>query len=165
MAARHFENGNALGRTIFMGTTRVPYTVVGVVDDGKAPGRSGGIQPRFAVYLSSLQHPIAAADLVIRGSAVSRGQRCASRSRGRRPSSTRRGISESAIRRAFTLPMAWFARWFRVEAIAALLLGALGTMVSVTALGQRTRTRSSPSTARSAPPVVAFRRRCSVAPC
>ena len=27
--------------------------------------------------------------------------------------------------------MRWFARWFRVEAIAALLLGALGTMVSV----------------------------------
>ena len=27
--------------------------------------------------------------------------------------------------------MKWFAGWFRVEAIAALLLGALGTMVSV----------------------------------
>lgn len=130
LAARHFENGQAVGRTIFMGTTRVPYTVVGVVDDGKAPGRSGGIQPRFAVYLSSLQHPIAAADLVIRGSAVAAATAEVTIARQGAIQHTR-GTSESAIRLAFTLPMRWFARWFRVEAVAALLLGALGTMVSV----------------------------------
>ena len=130
MAARHFENGNALGRTIFMGTARVPYTVVGVVDDGKAPGRSGGIQPRFAVYLSSLQHPIAAADLVIRGSALAAANAEATMAR-QGSIHHARGTSESAIRHAYTLPMTWFARWFRVEAIAALLLGAIGTMVSV----------------------------------
>ncbi len=130
LAARHFENGQAVGRTIFMGTTRVPYTVVGVVDDGKAPGRSGGIQPRFAVYLSSLQHPIAAADLIIRGSAVAAANAEVTIARQRAIQHTR-GTSESAIRLAFTLPMRWFARWFRIEAVAALLLGALGTMVSV----------------------------------
>ena len=130
MASRHFENGNPLGRTIFMGTARVPYTVVGVVDDGKAPGRSGGIQPRFAVYLSSLQHPVAAADLVIRGSAVAAAN--AEKVIARQGTMHHgQGTSESAIHRAFTLPMTWFAGWFRVEAIAALLLGALGTMVSV----------------------------------
>ena len=127
MAARHFENGNPLGRTIFMGTARVPYTVVGVVDDGKAPGRSGGIQPRFAVYLSSLQHPIAAADLLVLGN-VAATERTLARLAGIGHTP---GVAESAIRRTFTLPMRWFARWFRVEAIAALLLGALGTMVSV----------------------------------
>ena len=130
LAARHFENGQAVGRTIFMGTTRVPYTVVGVVDDGKAPGRSGGIQPRFAVYLSALQHPIAAADLIIRGSAVAAANAEVTIARQGAIKHTR-GTSESAIRLAFTLPMRWFARWFRVEAVAALLLGALGTMVSV----------------------------------
>jgi predicted lysophospholipase L1 biosynthesis ABC-type transport system permease subunit len=130
MAARHFENGNPLGRTIFMGTARVPYTVVGVVDDGKAPGRSGGAQPRFAVYLSSLQHPVAVADLLVRGTVLAAAtiERTIARQAGIHHT---RGSSESAIRRAFTLPMAWFARWFRIEAIAALLLGALGTMVGV----------------------------------
>ena len=127
MAARHFQDGNALGRTIFMGTSRVPYTVVGVVDDGRAPGRSGGVLPRFAVYLSSLQHPIAAADLVIRGNAAA-AERAVARQAAMKHTP---GVAESAVFRAFTLPMAWFARWFRVEAIAALLLGALGTMVSV----------------------------------
>ena len=130
MAALHFENGNPLGRTIFMGTERVPYTVVGVVDDGKAPGRNGGLQPRFAVYLNSLQHPIAAADLVIRGSAVAAANAEVTIAKQVAIRHTR-GDSESAVRRAFTLPMTWFARWFRVEAIAALLLGALGAMVSV----------------------------------
>lgn len=128
MAALHFENGNAIGRSIFMGTERVPYTVVGVVDDGKAPGRSGGLQPRFAVYLSTLQHPIAAADLVIRGNAAARAGTTLAKFTGIEHSA---GTSESAIRRAFTLPMLWFARWFRIEAFAALLLGALGAMVSV----------------------------------
>ena len=130
MAARHFENGNPIGRTIFLGTARTPYTVVGVVDDAKAPGRSGGLQPRFAVYLSSLQHPVAGADLLIRGSAtaVTRAQRALATlaTVTRSP-----GSSESAIRRDFTRPLTWFARWFRVEAIAALLLGAIGTMVSI----------------------------------
>jgi putative ABC transport system permease protein len=130
MAARHFENGNPLGRTIFMGTARVPYTVVGVVDDAGAPGRSGGVQPRFAVYLSSLQHPVAAADLLVRGTALTPAnvERIIARQAGIQHT---RGTSEWAIRRAFSLPMAWFARWFRIEAIAALLLGALGVMVSV----------------------------------
>jgi hypothetical protein len=127
MAARHFENGNPLGRTIFMGTSRVPYTVVGVVDDGKAPGRSGGIIPRFAVYLSSLQHPIAAADLVIRGDGAAAARALAARPQIKHAD----GVAASMVRRAFMLPMTWFARWFRAEAIAALLLGALGTMVSV----------------------------------
>lgn len=127
MAARHFEDGNPLGRTIFMGTDRVPYTVVGVVDDAKAPGRSGGLLPRFAVYLSTLQHPLAAADLVVRGSPAG-----AANTLARQPGLAHSpGIAESAVRRAFTLPMTWFARWFRVEAVAALLLGALGTMVSI----------------------------------
>src|SRR4029434_2559885 len=41
------------------------------------------------------------------------------------------GVAESVVLRAFTLPLTWFARWFRIEAIAAIVLGALGTMVSV----------------------------------
>ena len=108
----------------------MPYTVVGVVDDGKAPGRSGGLQPRFAVYLSTLQHPIAAADLVVRGNAaaVASAKITLAKFSAIQHSA---GMRESVVRRAFTLPMLWFARWFRVEAIAALLLGALGTMVSV----------------------------------
>lgn len=127
MAARHFENGNPIGRTIFMGTARVPYTVVGVVDDGKAPGRSGGMLPRFAVYLSTLQHPIAAADLVVRGNAAAVERALAAQAQIQHGP----GIARSAVLHAFTLPLSWFARWFRVEAIAALVLGALGTMVSV----------------------------------
>lgn len=127
MAARHFEHGNPLGRTIFMGTSRVPYTVVGVVDDARAPNRSGGILPRFAVYLSSLQHPIAGADLVVRGNVGAAARLLGAQSRIQHTN----GVAESVILRNFARPTLWFARWFRVEAIAALLLGALGTMVSV----------------------------------
>ncbi len=130
MAARHFENGEPLGRTIFMGTARVPYTVVGVVDDAAAPGRSGGLQPRFAVYLSTLQHPIAGADLLVRGGPTAGASANAVLARQGSIQHTP-GISALAISRASAMPMLWFARWFRAEAIAALLLGALGTMVSV----------------------------------
>ena len=108
----------------------MPYTVVGVVDDGKAPGRSGGLQPRFAVYLSTLQHPIAGADLVVRGNAAATKSAKIALAKFTAIQHSA-GTRESAVRRAFNLPMLWFARWFRVEAMAALLLGALGAMVSV----------------------------------
>ncbi len=130
MAAHHFENGKPLGRTIYVGRDRVPYTVVGIVDDGKAGGFSGGVQPRFAIYLSSLQHPIAGADLLVRGGPAA--ERAATMVLAQRAAVTHDGGTlESEVRRAFTRPVTWFGRWFRVEAVMALLVGALGVMVSM----------------------------------
>lgn len=128
MAARHFQDGEPLGRMIFVGKERIPYTVVGVVDDGGAVGLTGGIQSRFAIYLSSLQVPIAAADLTVQGHDAGTAALAAL---ARTSLSRDAGSSIAEVRQRFTAPLMWFSRWIRVEAIAALLAGALGAMVSI----------------------------------
>jgi putative ABC transport system permease protein len=44
-------------RVVFRGWWDAPYTVVGVVDDVRAPGPGTGGAPEPAVYLSALRHP------------------------------------------------------------------------------------------------------------
>ena len=129
MAARHFQDGKPLGRQIFVGKERVPYTVVGVVDDGGAVGLTGGVQSRFAIYLSSLQVPVAATDLLVQGRDA-REATLAALARTARLSHDA-GTSISEARQRFTAPLNWFSRWIRFEALAALLAGALGAMVSI----------------------------------
>ena len=70
LAGRHFESGNAVGRGLWLrtGFWRRPYTVIGVVDDDRAAALGGATQPREALYLATLQHPPARAELFVRAS-------------------------------------------------------------------------------------------------
>lgn len=133
LALRHFENGQAVGRKMLVGRP-VPdwYTVVGVVDDRQALGLGGGLQPSEAVYLSVLQHPAPAVDLIVRGSEDG-GTRAALEQEfgtgvGKR-SSRVVPLSESAIVTAELAPLQWFGRMFGLEGAVILLIATLGTFV------------------------------------
>ena len=57
-AATLLPRANPVGqRVVFRGWWDDPYTVVGVVDDARAPGPGTGGAPRPALYLSALRHP------------------------------------------------------------------------------------------------------------
>jgi hypothetical protein len=65
LAAREFQNGQAIGRGIrVVDDGDIWSTVIGVVDEPPIVGLGGAIQPKYSVYLSVLQHPPAAAELL-----------------------------------------------------------------------------------------------------
>jgi hypothetical protein len=129
LAARYFEGGRALGRTVWLGgrVSGAGYEVVGVVDDGRPSGFGGGLLPREAVYLSSLQHPPAVADLLVRpaGAApATAGAGPVARALGGLPDS----LPERAYLAREAAPVSWFARWFRLQGWAALMLATAGLL-------------------------------------
>lgn len=67
LAAWNFEGGNAVGRRLQIGHGLSDwYTVVGVVADRSPAGFGGGLEPENTLYLSVLQHPARAVDLLVR---------------------------------------------------------------------------------------------------
>jgi hypothetical protein len=131
LAAQHFQKGEAIGRQMLVGDNpRTWHTVVGVVDDPPAIGLGGRLQPRYTVYLSILQHPIASAELLVRARpaddpvpAVRHALQTAlgASSMGTGP------IAERAILAAEAAPVVWFSRWFAVEGWATLAIAVVGT--------------------------------------
>lgn len=130
LANLHFEPNGAVGRAIRVGHgSDELYTVVGVVADRAPAGFGGGSEPPDVVYLSVLQHPAAAVELLVRprvpgaaGAAVARalhgalGPRLAGLTR----------TTEAGLLAAEAAPLGWFGR----------LLGAVGgAMVAVATLG------------------------------
>jgi hypothetical protein len=66
MAADNFQHGEALGRQLKVADDIDEwYTVVGIVDDPVRSGFGAGLQPPYTVYLSLLQHPAAAVELLV----------------------------------------------------------------------------------------------------
>jgi hypothetical protein len=68
LATQDYERTGAVGRKIRIGrgNTSAWYTVVGVVPDRPGAGLGGAFEPVKAVYLSTLQLPPRAADLLLR---------------------------------------------------------------------------------------------------
>lgn len=67
LAAEDFEGGHAVGRRLQIGHGVFDwYTVVGIVADQLPAGYGGGLEPRKTLYLSVLQHPAQAVDLLVR---------------------------------------------------------------------------------------------------
>jgi putative ABC transport system permease protein len=128
LAARHFENGHAVGRKVFLGRNGW-YKVIGVVRDRPGVGFGAGVASRYAVYLSALEQPPDRADLLVRGRGadaartVSRAVRVAFGPAG---SVTHLGEEwrELAVEAA---PVRWFGRLFAFEGGGALLIAVLGT--------------------------------------
>jgi putative ABC transport system permease protein len=129
LAERHFQHGEAVGRTMIVGDDKQWYTVVGIVDEPPAFGFGAPFQPRFTVYLSVLQHPAAAADLLVSGNGV-HGAAAGARHEaaailgplGGRVAET----NMSRIRAREAAPVRWFSRWIALEGWTAVLLATVG---------------------------------------
>lgn len=137
VAARYFERGEAVGRDIYIGTAwpRVPHRVVGIVDDDRPRVLGGALQPRETVYLSALQHPPAAPELLVRGAGAERPPATESGAAVR----LTRIIPEAELARREARPLAWFGRWFGLAGLAALVI-ALGATFDTVRLWVRSVT-------------------------
>ncbi|HEX9895979.1 MAG TPA: FtsX-like permease family protein [Gemmatimonadales bacterium] len=132
LALRHFQQGQAIGRDLYLGTgwPRSPYRVVGIVDDRPAQVLGGAFQPFEMVYLSVLQLPPPAVELLVRGrerdvstDAVLEIARQSLGGQVRPLQVTREGdylaAQLSSIR--------WFGVWFGAAGVVVLLAGVAGT--------------------------------------
>jgi putative ABC transport system permease protein len=131
LAAGHFQDQRAVGRRIQVGHAPARwYTVVGVVADQLPAGFGGGFQPPDAVYLSVLQHPIPAADLLVRGdsAAVAAVERQLQRALGAGHARPHRS-SEARLLNTEAAPIRWFARVFGLEGWIMLAVATIGTFV------------------------------------
>lgn len=64
LAREMFDHGNAIGRRIQLGLLGDRwFEIVGIVDDATPRGLGSALQPRLGVYVSVLQHPVAALEV------------------------------------------------------------------------------------------------------
>lgn len=130
LARDHFQFGEALGRTLQVADDpRDWYTVVGVVDDVVPTGFGGGTLPKYAIYLSILQHPARNVDLLLRSPAAGVGsgstERLVSEIIGGRARNT--GVeTEGALVATELAPLTWFGNALRYQGWAMLLIAATG---------------------------------------
>jgi len=133
LAADDFQQGQAVGRRLQIGHAPATwYTVVGVVADQLPAAFGGGLQSPYAVYLSVLQHPARAVDLLVRSGPESR--RTADEVRNALQATLGPGISvahQTEARRVAreAAPIRWFGGLFGVEGWVLLAIATLGTFV------------------------------------
>lgn len=136
LALRYFQNGEAVGRRVYLGSgwPKHPYTVVGVVDDERAPAFGAALQPRESIYVSVLQHPPAIVELLVRSPET--GPNLASLERAVQAELGGAVAVLSAEREDWRLahearPLRWFGWWFGLVGLAAFgiaMVGAVDTM-------------------------------------
>jgi len=132
LAQRHFEQQGALGRKIHVGQGPDDgwYTVVGIVEDGRSAAFGGAFQPPYQVYLSALQFPPAAADLLVRpradAGALLRVEEMVRAALGATGTVVQRR-SESQRTTAEAGPVQWFERLVSLEGWTVLAIAVLGT--------------------------------------
>lgn len=135
LAAEQFQHGEAIGRKIKVGDRAGDWhTVIGVVDDPRPVGFGAALQPRYAVYVHVLQHPMPALELLVR---APDGGSAARDPEVRRAVATALGsgggtvahVTETALRRIQVGPVTWLGRWLAVEAWAMLAIAAVGLAV------------------------------------
>jgi len=130
LAQLHFEAEGAVGRRIQVGhDPEAWYTVVGVVDDRAPLGLGGYGEPADAVYLSVLQHPAPAVELLVRGRGPGAG---AAAGRALRASlgphlGTVTRVTEARLLDAEAAPLSWFGGMLGAEGWAMLLIAVAGT--------------------------------------
>jgi len=131
LAQQHFDAAGAVGKMLLLvghGST-ARYRVVGVVEDRPPTGIGGGLEPSVAVYLSVLQHPPTAVDLLVRGrlsaGTLARVARSFHDTLG--PNADVVRVSEAGLLAAEAAPLRWFARMFGAEGWALLAIATIGT--------------------------------------
>ena len=131
LAQRHFQASGAVGRPIQIGHASTDwYTVVGVVEDQRPAGFGGGLEPSEAVYLSVLQHPPTAVDLLVRGRLSAGTLESVADALDDTLGSGAGGavrVSEAGMLEAEAAPLRWFGRMFGVEGWALLAVATVGT--------------------------------------
>ena len=130
LATRHFERGEAVGRKIMIGRDRGDwYTVVGIVENQRSVGFGAGLQPPFAVYLSVLQHPARAVDLLVDGPDDEAITAVGRRVRDGLGAGATVPIRAAYIAEAEVAPVRWFGSMFGMEGWVILTVATLGTGV------------------------------------
>lgn len=129
LALRHFQDGEAIGRDIYLSTgwPAQPYRVIGVVDDNRSSALGAAAQPYQAVYVSALQHPPEHAELLLRGRGVALGLDQARAAIAAALGSGTDIVSvadETAYLAAQRRPFAWLGAWFG-------FLGSVGMVVAI----------------------------------
>ena len=132
LAADDFEGGRAVGRRLQIGHGKFDwYTVVGVVADQLPAGFGGGLEPQKVLYLSVLQHPPQAVDVLVREPRdpprVTRVPEALRAALGAGVSVTQEGEARSVTREA--MPVRWFGMLYGVEGWLLLAIATLGTFV------------------------------------
>lgn len=133
LARDDFRQGQAVGRRIQIGHAPATwYTVVGVVADQLPTAFGGGLQSPYAVYLSVLQHPAHAVDLLVR--APGDTSRTAAAVRHALAATLGAGVTvehETERQRVAreAAPIWWFGDLFGVEGWVMLAVATLGTFV------------------------------------
>ncbi len=130
LAAQHFQDGHAVGRRIRTGVgEREWYRVVGIAESPPAAGFRAALQPAYTVYLSVLQHPGTATDLLVTGPPS--GARLAAVASTMHLLGTRSRVhrERSAVVASERGPVSWLARWLAFEGIAMMVLAGGGTFV------------------------------------
>jgi hypothetical protein len=131
LAKDYFQDGLAVGRRMRVADDGDGWsTVVGVVKDTAPTAFGATLQPRRAVYVSVLQHPPSAAELLVRGNG--RTELDADLDRALQSAlpnslSSSRPTTAAALHAAQVAPLRWFGRWLAVEGAAMLAIAAIAT--------------------------------------
>jgi hypothetical protein len=128
LAQRGFQNGDAIGRDVRVRTGGPDvspdgswFRVVGIVDDFAGIGYGAGQQPRMGLFLSVLQRPPVAAELLL-----GRGDAGVVSAAGAHVTASR---PESEVILATLAPARWFGRLYAFLGWAMLAIGATGSVV------------------------------------
>jgi len=128
LAARHFEEGHAVGRRVFLGRNDW-YTVIGVVRDRTGAGFAAGAASPYAVYVSALAQPPDRAELLVRGRGADLApivRRAVAVAFGGRGAVAYSGPGQRVLA-AQAAPLYWFQWLFGLEGGGALLIAVIGT--------------------------------------
>jgi len=127
LAGRYFENGDAVGRDLFVGADwrRARHRVVGIVDDQPPTAFGSAGQPLEALYLSALQHPSTAIEIVVDGEVRLSTDSAAAVVASHLGGPVRTMTAAERIQRE-AAPGRWFARWFDLQGWIMLGATALG---------------------------------------
>jgi putative ABC transport system permease protein len=132
LAEKQFERQGAVGRKIRLGQGERAgwYTVVGVVENRTVPGFGADFTPPYTVYLSALQFPPSAAELLVRpaGAAIGPDAEAAIGRILATSGTVVRRVSEPALLSAESAPVRWFARLVAVVGAVVLAIAVLGTL-------------------------------------
>ncbi len=131
LAAKHFQNGEAVGRRIKIGPGEAWHTVVGVVAPAVHPGLGAGRPGDYAIYLDALQYPPTAMELVVRGPHRGSDDTLARALHRATGAPVEAPVPESVVRAAEVGPLRWFGTIYALQGIAILLLGIGGTALQM----------------------------------
>jgi hypothetical protein len=116
LAARWFENGDAVGRDIFVGADwkRARHRVIGVVDDERSAAFGGRGLPLETAYLSLLQHPPTAVEILLPGATAGAAGTAAAMVSGALGTAVT-ALDPAALLAREAAPGRWFSRWFGLQ--------------------------------------------------